>query len=215
MLIFIISVLTVSFISLCFLKNKFWENRYLVLLIAGGVALIATLTTNFFVRGHLERKVETIWNKPLYTFYMPDSVLVNMFEPMDSLCPEQIKMKFIIHYDWYDNHNGNEFWKDTTKKQTPVKFVFFTEDKKGKNRYVGVFKSKTAQSYYDYNKLYIDSSSNDTLIYVTKKRLVYSIPPTNWLTGFSFPRIKTITTLYVPPSQYAMIPDSLIRKSPF
>jgi hypothetical protein len=215
MLIFIISILTVSFISLCFFKNKFWENRYLILLIGGGVAFIATLTANFFVRGHFERKVETIWNKPLYTFYMPDSVLVNMFDPMDSLCPEQIKMKFIIHYNWYVKHEGYEFWKDSTKKQTPVNFVLFTVDKKGKDRYVGVFKSKSAQLCYDYDLLYIASSSNDTSTYVAKKKLMYTIPPTNWLTGFSFPKIKSITILYIPPNQYAMIPDSLIRKLPF
>ena len=71
MLIFTISVILVSFICLCFFKKNFWENRYLVLLICGCVALIATLITNFSVRGHLQTKTEILWNKPLDTFYLP------------------------------------------------------------------------------------------------------------------------------------------------
>jgi hypothetical protein len=216
MLIFIVSVIAVSIISLCFFKSKFWENRYLILLIAGGVALVATLTTNLFVRGHLERKVETIWNKPLYTFYMPDSVYFkDGFQHMDSLCPEQVKFKFITNYRWYVKHQADEFDKDSTIKQTPVSFVLFADDKKGKNRYVGVFKNQYKQSYYDYDLIYLAPSNADTVMYVSKKKLVYTVPPNNWITGFSFPRIKSATVIYLPPTQYALIPDSLIRKIPF
>jgi hypothetical protein len=216
MLIFIISVIVVSIISLCFFKARFWENRYLILLIAGGVALIATLTTNFFVRGHLEKRIETIWSKPLYTFYMPDSVYFkDGFQHMDSLCPEQVKFKFITNYRWYAKHQANEFDRDTTIKQTPVSFVLFADDKKGKNRYVGVFKSQYKQNCYDYDLVYLAPSSSDTLIYVVKRKLVYSVPPSNWITGFSFPRVKTATVIYLPPREYAFIPDSLIHKIPF
>ncbi len=216
MLIFIISVIVVSIISFCFFKTRFWENRYLVLLIAGCVALVVTLTTNFFVRGHFEKKVETIWSKPLYTFYMPDSVLFNdMFEKMDSLCPEQVKMKFINNYNWYSKHSATEFYKDSTKKQTPVSFVLFADDKKGKNKNIGVFKSMYKQDFYNFGGIYLAPSSSDTLTYIVKKKLVYSVPPSNWITGFSFPRIKTATVIYLPPTQYAFIPDSLIRKIPF
>ena len=216
MLIFILSFIVTAIISLCFFKSKFWENRYIVLLIGTGVALIATLTTNFIVRGHLETKVETVWTKPLHTFYMPDSVLFHdMFQDMDSLCPEQVKMKFAVNYDWYNDHKGQEFWKDSTKKQTPVSFVLYTIDKKGKNKYFGVFKTEYKQTYYNYNLTYVASSGNDTLIYVTKRKLVYSVPPSNWITGFSFPRVKTATVIYIPPKEYIMIPDSLIKKLPF
>jgi hypothetical protein len=204
MLIFIISFLLVSVISLCFFKKKFWENRYLVLLIAGSVTFVATLTINLFVRGHFEKRIETIWNKPLYTFYMPDS-LIN----------DTIKKSFLVNYDWYSDYNSNEFWKDSTKNQIPVSFVLFTDDVKGNNKIIGTFKSPKKQNYYDYNMIYIASSGNDTVKYISKKKLVYSIPPSNWITGFSFPRVKTARILYIPPKEYAMIPDSLIRKLPF
>jgi len=205
MLIFIISFLLVAIISACFFKNKFWENRYLILLIGAGVALVATLTTNFIVRGHLERKVETVWTKSLHTFYVPDTILV------DSI---GCSRSFLVDYDWY-NYNASEFYMDSTKSQIPVSIVLFTDDEKGKNRYFGVFKSPVKQKYYGYNSTYIASSGNDTVIYVSKKKLAYSVPPTNWLTGFSFPRIESATILYIPPKEYAMIPDSLIRKLPF
>jgi len=188
----------------------------LVLLIAGGVALVATLTTNYFVRGKLEKRVETIWTKPLYTFYMPDSIyLKDAFQPMDSLCPEQVKLQFMNNYKWYEDHAKEEFWKDSTKTQIPVNFVLYTNDKKGVDRYVGVFKSEYKQNYYDFDNVYLASSGNDTLTYIAKKKLVYSVPPSNWITGFSFPRIESATILYIPPKEYAMIPDSLIRKLPF
>jgi hypothetical protein len=206
MLIFIISFVLTAIIAACFFKNKFWENRYLVLLIGAGVALVATLTTNFIVRGHLERKVETVWTKSLHTFYLPDTVLV------DSIGCERT---FLVDYDWYSEHNAPEFYYDSTKMQVPVSIVLYTDDKKGKNKYFGVFKSPEKQRYYEYNSTFLASSGNDTIIYVSKKKLVYSIAPTNWLTGFSFPRIKTATILYIPPKEYAMIPDSLIRKVPF
>ena len=216
MLIFILSFLATVIISFCFFKSKFWENRYLVLLIGSGVALVATLTTNLFVRGHLERRVETVWTKPLYTFYMPDSILFNnMFQDMDSLCPEQAKLKFMVNYDWYNDHPKEEFYRDTTKNQTPVTVVLYTIDKKGKDRYFGVFKTKYKQKFYGYKSIYVASSGNDTISYVTKRKLVYTVPPSNWITGFSFPRIETATTLYIPPKEYALIPDSLICKIPF
>lgn len=216
MLIFILSFVATVIVSLCFFKSKFWENRYLVLLIGAGVALVATLTTNYIVRGHLETKVETIWSKPIYTFYMPDSVYFKYgFQHMDSLSPEQVKLKFIKDYDWYTQHKNTEFWRDTTKKQTPVSFLLYTSDKKGSNKYFGVFKSEYKQENYDYETTYIMSSGNDTLRYISKKKLVYSVPPSNWITGVSFPIIKTARILYVPPKEYALIPDSLIKKLPF
>jgi hypothetical protein len=206
MFIFIISFVLTAIISACFFKNKFWENRYLILLIGAGVAFVATLTTNFIVRGHLERKVETVWTKSLYTFYMPDSIIV------DSI---GCKRTFLIEYEYYNSHNASEFYKDTTKSQTPVSIVLYTDDKKGEDRYFGVFKSPEKQNYYDYDLTYLAPSPADTIITVVKKKLVYSVPPTNWLTGFSFPRIESATILYIPPREYAMIPDSLIRKLPF
>ena len=216
MLIFIISFIVTAIVSLCFFKSKFWENRYLVLLIGSGVALVATLTTNFIVRGHLERKVETIWNKPIYTFYLPDSLFLSTVKYVDdSLGNTNAKISFLQKYDWYNKHEAKEYYRDTTKYQRKVSVVMYSSNKKGTIRWFGVFKTKYKQAYYNYDNTYVASSGNDTLMYVSKKKLVYSVPPSNWITGLSFPRIKTATVLYIPPKEYAMIADSLIRKIPF
>jgi len=188
----------------------------LVLLIGSGVALVATLTTNLFVRGHLETKAETVWTKPLYTFYLPDSLFLSTIKYVDdSLGNTKTQISFINNYDWYNKHAKEEFYRDTTKWQRPVNIVLYSSNKKGTIRWFGVFKTKYKQGYYDYDNTYVASSGNDTISYITKRKLVYSVPPSNWITGFSFPRIKTATVLCIPPKEYAMIPDSLIRKLPF
>jgi hypothetical protein len=219
MLIFPISVIAVIIIALCFYKSKFWENRYIILSIIGGVALVATLTANFIARGHLTTRVVTVWEKPLFDFYMPDSILFKYgFQHMDSLSPEQVKLKFIKNYDWYSDFDANKFIRDTTISQTKVGFVLYTADKKGKEPFIGVFKKKYKQDYYDFrevNELYVASSDNDTLRYVAKKKLMYNVPKNNWLTGFSYPKVKSIRVFYFPPKEFALIPDSLIRKLPF
>ena len=60
MYIYILSILVVTFISACFFKKRLWENRYLVLLLIGGVALVATLTTNLATRNKLGTEVKTL-----------------------------------------------------------------------------------------------------------------------------------------------------------
>lgn len=77
MYIFILSFLLTAFISLCFFKKKFWENRYLILLIGSGVALVATLATNYGIRGNLDTVTESVWEKPLNDFYLNDSLISN------------------------------------------------------------------------------------------------------------------------------------------
>jgi magnesium-transporting ATPase (P-type) len=68
MYIFLISVLLVSFIGLCFFKKKFWENRYLLLMIIGGVAIIATVTTNYITRNKYPLVLETVRSVPINSF---------------------------------------------------------------------------------------------------------------------------------------------------
>jgi hypothetical protein len=191
-------------------------------MIIGGVALVATLITNYFVRGHLERRVETIWTKPIYPFYMPDSVFLKNISYVDtigdSLHTTITQLAVFKHYDWYNDHHASEFYKDSTKLQNKVSLVIYTTDKKGNQLYVGVFKTKEKQARYDFREVtnvYVASSGNDTLRYEAKKKLVYTVPPSNWITGFSFPRVKTARIIYIPPREYDMIPKSLIKKLPF
>ena len=222
MFIFLFSVIIVSFISLCFFKSKFWENRYLILLITGGVALVATLATNFAVRGHLQTKTEIIFTKPLYTFYMPDSLL-----------KDSLKTPFLKGYNFFEKHNAYEYFKcesiivngtakdslrvDSLNKvhiQRPITVLIYTEKKDSKTIYLGTFRKKDKQDYDDLDGIYI-AQSPDSTAYRCRKKLIYDVPKSNWLTNFSLPRIKTIEVFYIPAREYKTIPDSLIRKIPF
>jgi hypothetical protein len=205
MLTFILSVIIVSFICLCFFKGNFWENRYLVLLISGGVALVVTLTTNLIIRGHLQTKTEIVSTSPLHTFFVQKSLFKN-------------KTHFIKDYDYFNNHYATEFFynkKDSLHKQKPVTILLYTQNKDDNNIIVGTFYKSYKQDYDDLNDVYLAPSNADSIAYRCKKKLIYDVPKSNWLTGFSLPRIKTITILYIPPKEYKLIPDSLIRKIPF
>jgi hypothetical protein len=218
MLTFIISVILVSFICLCFFKKTFWENRYLVLLISGVVALIATITINFSVRGRLQTKSEVTWTKPMAKFYMPKDLIAKNVtysnDTIDSL-KTITKIKVIKHYDWYADHKAGEFYKDTTKKQFPVTIILFSWGKKLGNHRVGTMTAKGNQDVYDLDVVYLVQSPADSIAYVCKKKLYYDVKPNNWITGFSIPRKSTITIFYIPPREFAMIPDSLIRPLPY
>ena len=214
MLTFILSVILTSFICLCFFKKNFWENRYLVLLISGGVALVATTTINFAVRGHLSTKTETTWIKPLAVFYVSTDLMLKDMPHLDSLSPEQVKLPIIKDYDYYNNHKATEFYKDTAKVQTPVTILFYQYGKT-KEVYVGTLTAKGNQDYWLLEDVYLQRSSVDTVAYVSKKKQYYDVKPNNWITGFSIPRKSKITILHIPPREFDMIPDSLIRPIPF
>jgi len=205
MLTFILSVILTSFICLCFFKKNFWENRYLVLLISGGVALVATTAINFSVRGHLQTKTEIIYTKPLYVFYLPKDLI-----PKYS---DSTGMKVIQDYNFYGKHNASEFLKDTTKKQLPVTIILYQSDKN--NIWVGTFKKAERQDCFNTDGVYIVKSSADSIAYVSKKRQYYDTSRSNWLTGFSLPHKLTITILHIPPSEYDLIPEKFIRPIPF
>jgi len=211
MLTFILSAIITSIISLCFFKNKFWENRYLVLLIICGVAFVATLVTNFIVRGSLQTRTEIITTSPLHTFFT-----------QKSLFKDYHKSHVVLGFNYYENHNATEFFKrkDTLHKQFPITILFYTNDTndvKLKNFHVGTFCKSYQQDYDKWNEVYIAPSQSDTIAYRCEKKLIYDIPKSksSWLVGFSLPSIKTITILYIPPKEYKLIPDSLIRKIPF
>ena len=85
MLTFILSFIVTVIISFCFFKSKFWENRYLVLLIGTGVALIATLVLNYSVRGHLSTKTEITFVRPMKVFYIKDTLPENKI-PFLGIC---------------------------------------------------------------------------------------------------------------------------------
>lgn len=220
--IFVTAVILVSFICLCFFKKRFWENRYLVLLISGGVALIATLTTNYVTRNGLGTKIETIWQKPIYSFYVENALLV------DSL-PIVMDEEWSFLSDFSSTSDSVEvegIRVDTTLTDDGFRYIDSTE--------VTILKRKTSLFFYnadnvfkigfwngenkkgrEFKNTYILPSENDTISYLAKRRLYYDTKPNPWIAGFSLPHLKTIKCLYIPPMEYAMIPDSLIRELPF
>jgi hypothetical protein len=205
MLTFSLSFIAAVIISYCFFKSKFWENRYLVLLIGTGVALVVTLVLNYSVRGHLQTKTEILWNKPMAVYYLPDSIY-NI----------ESKKTYLKNWDYYAEHRAKEFYKDTTKKQIPVTIVFYTITKKSKQLYIGVMKKNGDQNYWQLSDdVYLTKSSADSVAYITKKKLSYDVKPNSWIAGFSLPRKSTAIVLHIPPKEFALIPDSLIRKIPF
>jgi len=202
MYIFILSILLVSFISLCFFKSKFWEKRYLVLFIGGAVALVITLTTNFFTRGKIETKIETVWSKPLALFYVNDSLV------LDSSRIGVLNKDLGIS-DYYVKS------KDSIPK-TLTSFLFYDMSNNSGNRKIGFIDKKNNKFAYKYIKdIYIAPSESEDTAYYAKVRLKYNPKPNKWVANFSLPPIKTIRCFYVRPSDYKMIPDSLIKKLPF
>jgi hypothetical protein len=206
MLTFILSFLATAIISLCFFKSKFWENRYLVLLIGTGVALVATLVLNYSVRGKLSTKTEIAWKTPIQFFYVNDSVL----NVSDSIA--------IFKNGKYDFNKACtcEFKHDTTKSQRKLSIVFFGSNPK--TPLVGYINYKGKTNYNALEDIYIAPSESDTIAYIARKKLVYDVKPSNWITGFTFPRKMAYTCFYISPKEYAKLPQSLrplLKKLPF
>ena len=187
MYIFIISVLLVSLISLCFFKKNFWENRYLVLLISGGVALVATLTTNYATRGNLGTRIKTVWEQPIQIMNLNDSLIDSCAFTIDK------ELGFRAHL-----HAG-----DSLKSEHYSRHLFYY---KNNGLRVGFNLNNNLKSK-NWKYVYIAKSDNDTTTYFTKKKLFYNKRQSKWITNFSLPYIKTIEYLYLPPIEYAMIPD--------
>ena len=207
MLTFTLSFIATVIISLCFFKNKFWENRYLVLLIGAGVALVATLVLNYSVRGKLGTKTEIVWQTPIKFFYVNDSVL----NVSDSIA--------IFKNGKYDFNkaSGSEFIKrDTTKSQRKLNIVFFGSNPK--TPLVGYITEKGNTNYIALEDIYLAPSESDTVAYMARKKLVYDVKPSNWITGFSFPRKMAYICIYISPKEYAKLPQALrplLKKLPF
>jgi len=170
------------------------------------VALVATLTANFVIRSKHHTKVEVTATSPLHRFYLQDSLL-----KVDTVT--HVKQAFIKDWDYYHDHDAKEFYpnpKDSNK--VAITLLVYTNDD---DTCFGVFNSATKQWYYSFDEVYLQPSSADTIAYQCSKKLVYDIPKNKWTAGLTQPRIMSITILYIPPTEYAKIPNSLIRKLPF
>jgi hypothetical protein len=204
MYIFILSILVVSFIALCFYKNKFWGNRYLVLLIGGSVALVATLTINYITRNDLDTKVTTNKLKPISLFYVNDSLVL-----------DSVGVPIVLN----SSSNIGDYYvttEDTITDKIKTSFLFYNIDKtKSKWKFVYYDTKKDKLKYKYWNNIYIVPSNSENKTFYAKKTLSYDRNSNKWITNFSLPNIKRINVFYVRPSDYAMIPDSLIKELPF
>ena|ERR1035437_9878944 len=201
MYIFLLSIIIVSFISYCFFKNKFWENRYLILGMIGGVALVATLTTNYIVRRHLKTEAVIVWKIPIKLFYASDS----LFTDSSSLIKN-------TKFDFDKQYANNFLKKDTTHHKRTIAIVLYD---KLKSRKIGYIKSNHKTTYVYFNEYYIAPSISDSIAYIIKKNLKYVVKGINWIRESGFPAKSSYTCIYIPPKQYALLPDSIIRKLPF
>ena len=203
----------VSFIGLCFFKKKFWENRYLLLMIIGGVALVATVTANYIGRNNYALKTEVVRSKPLSFFYVSDSLLNNGIPFMadddfsftdlnysdiarahDTLRVNEDSVTMVLR------HRASVFFYDMQEKDKFKKIGYVKDNGKRKSKYLeGEYLLPTT-----------DSVPNKSIV-----KLVHDIPnDSKWVTKYSVPRRKTFTCIYIPEAEYNAIPDSLIRELP-
>ena len=187
------------------------------------MALVATLTTNYAIRGELGTRIETIWQKPIYSFYVENALLVDSLpyvmdedwsfksdfvgSTSDSIEVEGIRIDSTVTDSGFVYIDSTEV---TIMKKLTTLFFYNSDNVFKVGYWNGEDKGKK-----DFDYVYIQPSEHDTISYFAKKRLFYDSKPSRWLTDFSLPHIKTIKCFYIPPTEYAMIPDSLIREMPF
>ena len=218
--IFLLSIVAGAIIGKCFFKKNFWENRYIVLLFIIGIAFISILTTNYVVRSNTPIITEVIKEKELDVFYLDDSLFVDdtplVFDDDWSFTSNKDNPYPLLmtEYSVYIDTATSDTIK-TQRKSTNLMFYYMeNNDDIWKLGYI--HNNSRGYSYWDY--AYIISNNNDTIPASIKTiRQVYDKTAMNsrWVTPFSIPRIKQIKVFAIPPTQYAAIPDSLIRELPF
>lgn len=199
--IYLLSFLVTAFISLCFFKKKFWENRYLVLFIGGCVAIITITTTNYFSRGNLPTKVEMVRQYPMKRFNVPETYAVN-------------GVPFVYDSsktDW-DFSDGFEF--DSTVETITASIIFYDMEEFDSSKKIGYVKENGTLSSKYLKGVYIVPSPNDTTAFWAVIKQNY-VRDSKWVATFSLPRKNTIRCFFIPPSEYAVLPDSLIKELPF
>ena len=195
MYIFILSILAVSFISLCFFKNKFWENRYLVLLITASVTIVVTLSSNYISRNKLGTTTENIFEKKLMNLAYDAKLL-------------DTTTYFITNNK--DRKLSSHEYSDKSKKKRASHYLLYYNEGSLKIGYA----INGTWDYQYVSKVYIAPSKSEKLAYYSKEKVVYNKRSSKWIANISLPRVETIKCFYLPPSQYNAIPDSLIRKMP-
>lgn len=205
---FIISFIAVIVISMCFTKKRFWEYRYILLAIGAGVALIATLTVNYSLRNSLPTKVVVIDKMNFENFYMPDSIYRIKSDSINTA-----KLDVIKDYQYFDADKDGFKQNKKDKHQVPVNFIVYENSKKITT--LGFMSKEFERNNITLKDVYFDINTKDSTAYYVKKKKIYDLEDNNWISDLSMPRISDIIVIVLPPKQYALIPDSLIRKTPY
>jgi hypothetical protein len=180
----------------------------MILVTGTGVALIATLTVNYSLRNKQLTKTVVYDKSEFSTFYIQDSLKYYVYGS-DSLP----NIDIIKNFDFTDGKLDKFKLNKKDKHQIPVKFIIYI-DKSNYNKLKLGFVSDDSRYTSYLNDVYIENSLNDSVAYYCKKELDYVID-NRWTFDLSMPSISTIDIIYLPPSLYAAIPDSLIHKAPY
>jgi len=193
----------------CFYKKNMWENRYLVLLIGASLSLVSMISVNYVARSKADIKIVVNSEKKLSSFYMINTDL-KYAKDSNNVLKRLVKN----NYSFYNNHDASEFIKSKKypHSQTKISFILYEN---GGTRYVGVFVDKRNGDqidFYHLNNIYFQPSK-DSNAYVQEEIAEYNVQ-SKWVVKGTIPSAKSATIIYVPKWEYAMIPNSLLRKLP-
>jgi len=188
---FIASVILVTIISLCVFKNRFWENRYLILLIIAATSLVSMTTIGFVKRGGLPTKVSISQIKYLKDLYV-DSVnldVVNQIPKNNEFLKSendtiiQINSHVVI---FKYNNRERVGWNANDNKKVDRKFV---------------------------NDIYFDVCDENPRY--ERRALNYDTSKTGWINKFTLPEINYYYVILLPQHEYDALTDEYKRKLPF
>lgn len=200
--IFILAFLATAFISLCFFKQRFWENRFIVLAIGAGVAFIATLTTNYVVKDKSNIKSEIIWSIPLHNLAMDSTKISNglpLIENLDDFQSTLSETDSIKTYNY-------PFLIHRRKEGESIRVSYFFKKEED---------STTTNGTISLSKVYFLPNTVDTLSYFRKVKINYNVESSKWRSNLGLPRLKTMYCFFVQPEMFESLPDSVKQELPY
>lgn len=192
MLIFFITLLVVSIISYCFLKNEFWENRFVVIFITVIVATIGNVIVSMSLKSTFPHEVYKHDSDELITMYVNDSIFTDSTLYTDSndvVIGDTLQSNALKKCDVLLHDSG-----EGTK-------VFY------KNSDEDVNSLKISEVYF---KL-----SSDTVPTIRKHDLNYCVDDNIWVDFSLYTTIDEYYEISLSKDQYEQIPDSLINEKPY
>lgn len=203
----------------CLFGKKFWENRLTVLGIAGALMLVTLTSATMITRKNLPT-VNSAYN--VYE--------LNKFYIQDTMLQPNLKYAESIYKDWDASEDKNftlkksiittktPVGKDTykltyrfAKQRSTNLLIYFTDG----DTLVGFIKTEDGQTKFDYFKLKnikIASLGTDkekpVIKYISQKYENTS----NWTFSVTLPNIGNVKCIYLPPSEYNMLPSYVRSK---